>query len=342
MALVQVADVIVPDIFTRYQQVITEEKTALIRAGVMVRDAELDRLLSLGGLIWHVPSWNDLANDAENVSADSAFGAADAIPKKITTLQELAVRLSRNQVWSTADLAGALAGDDPADAIARRVGYYWAQRLQANFIAAMTGVFADNDAAPSGTEHVQGDLTYDVSGGAYLAGSSDFSAEAFIDACTTMGDSQENLGVVMVHSVVYARMQKNDLIDFQQDSKSGERIATFRGRRVVIDDHMPKTGTVYDTWIFAAGAVRLGLGAPKVPTAIDRKEEAGNGGGEERLHSRVEWTIHPVGHKYAGTPNSGGPSVAATANNLAAATSWARVYPERKQIGIARLKTREA
>ena len=52
--------------------------------------------------------------------------------------------------------------------------------------------------------------------------------------------------------------------------------------------------------------------------------------------------MHPAGHAYAGTPANGGPSNAATANNLAAAASWNRVYPERKQIKIARLRTTEA
>lgn len=342
MSITAISDVIVPDIFTPYVQNITAEKSALVQAGVLVRDPMLDSLLGQGGLTWHVPSWKDLLNDAENVSTDQAAGVNDAVPKKTSALQEIAVRLSRNQVWSTADLVAALAGDDPADSIASRVGYYWTRRLQANFIATVKGILADNEAAPSGSEHVLNDLTFDASGAAYDPGVTDFSAENFIDAATTMGDAQEGLGVALVHSVVYSRMQKNDLIDFQIDSQSNDRIATFRGRRVVVDDSMPKATNVYDTWIFGGGAFRLGLGSPKIATEIDRKPEAGAGGGEERLFSRQEWAIHPVGHKYAGTSPSGGPSVDSTSNNLAHAASWQRVFPERKQILFARLKTREA
>lgn len=343
MAITQIADVIVPSIFTPYVQQKTEEKTRLIQAGVLVRDAAIDDLLAGGGLTFNVPSWKDLANDAENVSSDEAAGSNDAAAKKTGSAQEIAVRLSRNQVWSSADLSAALAGSDPMASIADGVSGYWARRLQANFVATMKGLFADNAAAPSATEHVQNDMTVDISGASYSAGVTDFSAEAFIDAVTTMGDSQDMLGVVMTHSVVYSRMLKNDLIDFVPDSTGSGRIATFLGRTVVVDDSLPVTSSVYDTWIFGAGAVRLGIGTPRVPTEVDRKPEAGLGGGEERLFSRTEWSIHPVGNKFAvSSPASGGPSVASTSGNLAHAASWARVYTERKQVKIARLITREA
>jgi hypothetical protein len=345
MSLIQVSDVVVPSVFTKYVNQKTEEKSRLIASGALAPDAALNALLAGGGLTFNVPSWKDLTNDDENVSTDTEYdydGSDNSSPKKFGTSQEVAVRLSRNQSWSSSDLAAALAGSDPAMAIGDNVAGYWARRLQANFVATIKGVFADNAAAPSGSEHTQNDMTNDISGAGYTAGVTDFSAEAFLDAALTMGDSQEELGLVMVHSVVYNRMQKNNLIDFIPDSNGVVNIPTFLGRRVVVDDGMPRTSSVYDTWIFGAGAVRLGVGTAKVATEVERKPEAGNGGGQEILYSRVVWTIHPVGMKYAGTAPSGGPSVASTSNNLAHAGSWMRVFPERKQIRIARLITREA
>ena len=345
--ITQVADVVVPEIFTPYVQQLTEQKARLIQSGAMVRDPAIDQLLAGGGLTFNVPSWRDLDNDDERVSTDSVpaeytGGVADPDPKKIESDTEIAVRLSRNNSWSTADLAATLAGADPAGAIADRVAYYWARRLQAAFVATMKGIFADNDAAPAGTEHTQYDLTNDISGASYVAGVTDFSAEAFLDAALTMGDSQEGLTMVMVHSVVYNRMQKNNLIDFIPDARGEVMIPTFLGREVIIDDGVPATGGVYQSWMFGPGAVRLGMGSPKVPTEIERLAGAGNGGGAETLYNRVEWALHPVGHKYAGTAPKGGPSNAATSNNLAHASSFQRVFPERKQIKIARLITREA
>lgn len=337
----RIADVVVPEIFSPYVQQMTQEKSRLIRSGAITLDAQLNSALAGGGLTFNEPSFKDLDNDAENVSTDDP--ATDSTPNKIGTATEIQVRLSRNNSWSSMNLSGDLAGADPMQAIANRVSDYWARRQQAAFVATLNGVFADNAAAPTGTEHVQNDMTHDVSGAAFVDGVTNFSAEAFIDATATMGDSMEDLTMVMVHSVVYARMLKNNLIDFVSDSVNGNavRIPTFLGREVIVDDGVPRSSGVFNTWLFGRGALRGGMGSPKVPTEVDRKPAAGNGGGQDILFNRTEWIIHPVGYAYAGTPPNGGPSNASTTNNLAHADSWKRVFSERKQIRIARLITRE-
>ena len=351
MAIVKIVDVIVPEIFSPYFQQLTEEKSRLIQSGVVVRDPAIDTFLQGGGLTFNLPSWKDLANDADNVSSDNE--ASTSTPNKIGTSLEIGVRLSRNSSWSAMDLVGALAGSDPMGAIGSRVAAYWTRRAQAMFVATMQGLFADNDAAPSGTEHVAGDLTEDISGSAYQAGVTDFSAESFIDAMTTMGDSMDDLTTVMVHSITFARMKKNTLIDFIPDSQNpaAQAVPTFLGKQVIVDDGVPNpagTGAaqtsagIFHVWLFGVGAVRWGVGAAPVPVEVDRAPAAGNGGGQETLYTRVEWCLHPTGHKYAGTPANGGPANGTGANDLANAGSWQRVYPERKQIKVARLITREA
>lgn len=345
--ITRISDVVVPEIFTPYVQQLTEQKARIVQANILSRDAFMDTLLQGGGLTFNVPSFQDLDDDDDNVSSDQADdaytgGSDNSAPLKIQTSQEVAVRLSRNQSWSSADLTAALAGADPLDAIAQRVAFYWTRRLQAAFVATMNGIFADNDAAPSGSEHVQGDMTFDVSGTSFVDGVTNFTAEAVLDAALTMGDSMEDLTGMVVHSVVYNRMQKNNLIDFIPDARGETMIPTFLGRMVIIDDGTPNASGVFDTWLFASGALRLGTGSPKVPTEVDRRPDAGNGGGQEVLYNRNEWTIHPVGLRYDGSAPDGGPSNAATTNNLAHADSWQRVFPERKQIKIARLVTRES
>jgi hypothetical protein len=330
-----VTDVVVPEVFTGYVQVQTMERSALIQSGVIQRSPQLDGFLSGGGLTFNQPFWNDLDNDEENIPVTNP--ATLSTPNKIDSGTEIQVRLNRNQSWASMDLAADLAGSDPMTAIGNRVAAYWARRIQAAFVATMTGVFADNDANDSG------DYTHDISGAVYDPGTTDFSAEGFIDAVTTMGDAMGFLTMVMVHSVVYNRMQKNNLIDFIPDAvnPNAAAVPTFLQRRVIVDDGITNAAGVFHTWLFGAGAVQMGSDPPANPTEVERVPAAGNGGGSETLHSRQQWILHPVGHAYVGTPPAGGPSNAATANNLAAAASWNRVFPERKQIRVARLITRE-
>ena len=355
----QIADVIVPAIFTPYTQQLTMEKTAIIQSGIAARDDFLDNLLAGGGLTFTVPSWQDIGDPAENISSDNPN--VNSNPNVTQTSAEVAVRLSRNASWSTMRLATALAGADPMQSIASRVSDYWVRRLQRAFVAAAQGVFATNalsdptvgrsgNVGLNAAYGTSDDLTNDISGVSYSAGVTDFAASAFIDTCALLGDAAEDVTAVFMHSIVYAKAQKNNLIDFIPDAEGHINIPTFLGRRVIVDDGMPNpsgdssngaqtSSGLYHTWLVGPASFRLGVGTPVVPTEVFRYPDRGNGAGSDILYNRVEWTIHPVGHAYIGsTASNGGPTNA----TLSGAGSFVRVFPERKQIKLARLITRES
>ena len=357
-----IADVIVPEIFTPYTQQLTMEKTAIIQSGIAARDDFLDNLLAGGGLTFTVPSWQDIGDPAENVSSDDAN--TDSTPNTTQTSGEVAVRLSRNSSWSTMRLATALAGADPMQSIASRVSDYWVRRLQRAFVAVANGVFTTNELSDptlgrsgrtglSAAYGAQADLTNSIAASAYSAGVTDFQAESFIDTATLLGDAAEDVTAVFMHSIVYSKAQKNNLIDFIPDAEGHINIPVFLGRRVIVDDGMPNpagdtannanTGGgsgLYHTWLVGPASFRLGVGTPVVPTEVFRYPSRGNGAGSDVLFNRVEWTIHPVGHAWVGSSPvyEGGP----TNGQLSASGSFVRVFPERKQIKLARLITRES
>ncbi len=357
---VQISDVIVPAVFTPYTQQLTMEKTAIIQSGIAARDDFLDNLLAGGGLTFTVPSWQDIGDPAENISSDDPN--TDSVANKTSTSGEVAVRLSRNASWSTMRLATALAGADPMQSIASRVSDYWVRRLQRAFVACTQGVFATNQLSDptlgrssgkglSAAYGAQGDLSNDVSGSAFSAGVTDFSAAAFIDTCTLLGDAAEDVTAVFMHSITYAKAQKNNLIDMIPDAEGHIQIPSFLGRRVVVDDGMPNpagdtnngaqtSSGIYHSWLVGPASFRLGVGTPVVPTEIFRWPSRGNGAGSDELYNRVEWSLHPVGHAWVGASpvHEGGPTNA----QLSASGSFVRVFPERKQIKLARLITRES
>jgi hypothetical protein len=348
----RIADIIVPEIFTAYAQNLTAEKSRLIRSGLLTGSELLAEKLAGGGLTFNMPSFKDLDNDTDRTPTDTSVPFADADaslpagvarppnPLKIGTLSEIAVRIMRNNSWSTSRLAAVLAGADPMRAIGNLVSDYWVRRLQTAFISTWKGVIADNTANDSA------DYQLNVSGAGFIDGVTNFSAEAFLDAVQTMGDSQDELTGLCVHSVVYNRMLKNNLIDFVSDSVNGNaiRIPTFLGRELLVDDGMPRTGSVYDTWIFGVGATQFSFGSDPVPTEVERKAGGGNGGGQDVLYSRQMWCMHPTGHAWIGgsTPDGGPANTGTGSSDLDEAASWDRRYPERKQIKFARLVTREA
>jgi hypothetical protein len=339
----RIADLIVPDIFTPTVQNLTTQNSRLVQSGAVTVDAELSALLAGGGLTFSQGGFRDLDDDQENISNDDPTDLST--PNKIGTLTEVQVRLSRNNSWSSMDLAADLTGMDPMNAIANRVGAYWARRLQAAFISEINGIFADNALAPSGTDtHTQNDLTYDVSDAATTPGDfedgvTNIGGAPFISAFATMGDMMDELTMVMMHSVPFTRLLTDGLIVYGVNPRDPDsaQIPFYLGREVIVDDKVTNAAGVFDTWLFGRDAFRLGNGLPRVPTEVARVAAAGNGSGQEVLHSRLEWIIHPVGYAYVGVTPAGGPSNA----DLAAAASWSRRFPERKQIRIARLRTRE-
>jgi hypothetical protein len=341
MTAVRISDVIVPAVFSPYTMALTTMKSRILQSGMASLDPTLSANLAGAGMTFNEPFFKDLADTDANISSDDP--SVTATPLGITTGQEIQIRLERNQSWSSMQLASTLIGTDPMGAIANRVSDYWVRQLQKAVVATVKGVFANNDATTD-AYHTQYDMTYDIKGST-ASSVTRFSGEAFTNACLTMGDSMDELNMLLVHSVVYAQMLKNNMITFIPVSINGEakEISAFLGREVIVDDSMPQPSSgVFESWIFKRGALAIGMNTPRLATELFRIPGSGNGAGQDQLFNRVSWMLHPVGHAWAGsTTNGGGPSNAATSGNLAHAASWNRVFPERKQIGIARLITRE-
>lgn len=340
--ITRISDLIVPEIFTPYTQVLTAEMSKFVNSGIVANDQYLSSLLSGAGTTYNMPAFDDLDNDEDRISSDTipagyTGGIADPDPKKIRTLAEKAIRLDRNQSWGASNLARDLIETDPMAAIQSRVANYWARRLDEVVRSTIMGVFADNAADPAGTEHVKDDLTVRITSNT-LKPETQISGSSILDAVGTMGDVSTELTIMVVHSFVMMKLRKLNLIATVPTSQGNVGFETYLNRRIIETDNMPRNGGIYETWFFAPGVIRLGMASPLVPVEVERKPGAGNGGGAEVLYNRVVWSSHPVGHSYVGAETTGGPGNAV----LAAATSWQRVYPERKQIKMARLISREA
>jgi hypothetical protein len=220
-----------------------------------------------------------------------------------------------------------LAGDNALARIQDRVTAYWTRQVQRRLIASLNGILADNVANDGG------DMVLDIS---TLTGTAAlFSTAAVIDCAGTLGDRMREVAGIAVHSDTYRRMLRNDLVEFIPDSQ-GRPIATYRGMAVIVDDGMPKDTDVYTSVLFTPGVIGWGMSAPRVApgTEIENRPSAGNGGGQQVLHSRVNLAVHVAGltcTEAAVADES--PTIAELADPL----NRQRVV-ERKAVGLAFLK----
>lgn len=335
MAVVQLSDVVIPDVYTSYQAVNNIENSAFVESGVIARNPLLDQLADGPSDSFTVPYWKDLDQTVEvNYSNDDPSDLA--VPQKIGTGQWAARKAYVNQGWSSMDLVAEMLGTNPMQRIRNRTGTYFQRQFNRRVIAMASGVIADNIASNSG------DMGLDVSiadGNAAVAANK-MSRSTFVAAAYTMGDMVESMLAFAVHSNVMKTMVDNDDIDFIPDSKGQLTIPTFLGRRVIVDDTMPvvaggTSGFVYTSILFGAGFAGFGKGTPTTPVAVDRVEASGNGGGQETLWERNTWLIHPFGCEWVeGTLAEQSPTIA----DLKLAAHWNRVLA-RKNVPLAWIKT---
>ena len=339
MAQTQISDVVVPEVFAPYVQLLSTNLSLLVKTGVITASAALDSFLAGGGTFIDMPAFNDLSDTEANVSGDAgsdnirpgnAAAGNDATPQAISTLKTVAIRNNRNQNWSSMDLASQLAGADAMGAIASRVASYWVRQDQAQLNSVIKGLVA-------GTASLVNDIAEGAAGTPDAANL--FSADALLDTLQLMGDHKQNLTAIAVHSAVQTRMQKLNLIDFVADSDANVGFGTYMGKSLIVDDNLAVTNDgvndEYFTIAFGAGAFAQGTGSPRVAAEVSREALAGNGGGQEVLTSRREYVLHPAGF----TVNSSVAAAQSPTNTELEASDAYALTVDRKLVPFAVLKS---
>lgn len=318
------ADVIVPEVFNPYFREASTRVNAFFQSGVVATVPELN-LSGKGGAQIQMPFWQalgeraQLLDDTENLSI-----------KRVNTAQDVAVLHARALPYGGTDLAAALAGDDPMDAISAGIGENWSYEFNMQLIATLKG--AMGALAAEGPAKNSLDIS-SLSGAASV-----IDGESFIDAAQTMGDAKTSIVAVAMHSATNASLAKQGLIETERDANGVILYETFMGRRVIVDDALAPNASVYDTYLFGAGAIGWGEGSPKVPSETGREPLLG--GGQDYLVTRRHYVLHPRGIKW--NPTSGVPAkVTPSDTELANSANWSRVY-DPKNIRIVRFRHKVA
>nr|BDD44476.1 hypothetical protein 5 [Bacilli bacterium]BDD44720.1 hypothetical protein 2 [bacterium] len=313
MAVTRVSDVIIPEVFNPYVINTIEEKSALVRSGIMGRVPNVT--VPNGGDSVNMPFWNDLEGDPQAIQSDYAL-----VPQKITSGKDVARVFQFGQAWSSEDLAAELAGDDPMQAIASRVADYWTRQQQRMLLQQLNGVFADNEANDAG------DLILDVS--AEDGTGQNASGEVFIDGAQLLGDAKGKFTAIAIHSRVHANLQKAQLIEYLPESDIDIGFGTYQGKTIIVDDGLPvvdgtTSGKKYTSYLFGAGAVGYEAGTPKTPTETDRNSLKG----EDILINRQKFIMHTRGFKWTEGAVAGEmPTLA----EMADALNYDRVFDKKK------------
>ena len=216
---VTLANVVVPDVFSRYTRFLSVDISALVQSGAVVVDSRLNASLGAGSTIFDFPFWDALSQSASNVGSDDP--ATDATLNNIAAANSKAPRMSRNNAWGSMHLAMTDSGEDSQAAIQAQLANYWAIELQKIVIAALSGINKDNGGNDSG------DMAHDVVGTSFTDNVTNFTIANLVDSAQTLGDHKFGLSVLVVHSVVASKMEKLEYVTVGVRPSAGAQLATM-------------------------------------------------------------------------------------------------------------------
>lgn len=327
MAKTVVADIVVPQIWAPYMLEKTTELSEIISAGIAERNDLFDEKASGGGKTVNMPFWDDLTGDSEVLSSSAALTV-----NNITADQDTAAIHNRAKAWGSHDLAKFCSGEDPAEKIAELVGGFWARDMQRILLQILAGLFNATNGVLRTTHRLN--IYSDVASGSITAAMR-LTGDTFTNAKQLLGDAKDKLVAVAMHSAVEADLAKQDLIDYLPDSTGKNRIRTYQGHRVIVDDNLTATAGInsssYSTYLFGAGAFAWGEATldPNEAVETDRITLEST----DILATRRRFLLHPRGVEWIGSPAGDSPTNA----EMATGTNWAKAYLD-KNIRLVQIK----
>lgn len=282
MPITTISDMqIVPSKFAEYIITRTTEKSMLVRSGITMSDPTISQVINgtpKGGNLITMPYYKPLTGE------DEVFGEEEIGVDKISTDNEIATLLIRQRAWGDTDLSRVFGGSDPLAAIADLASDWWITREQAVMLSILKGILDSSKGALK--SHVL-DVSAEEGTDCIIGVDNTLSAKQL------MGDAADKLGLVFMHSATYTQLQKQQKIDTEYDATLQIKINYYLGYQVVIDDGMPATGGVYDTYFLGKGVFARNDGMPAglIGVETDRNKRKA----ENILINRRALVMHPLG-----------------------------------------------
>jgi len=312
MAFTKIEHILDPEILADHAMTYFPDKVAFIQSGaVQVGGTDIEE----GGQFLTIPRW--MANEDK---FDEISETSDLTPKKVDEDPEYGVVVRRGIAYEILDTASLTTLGDPNKHVANKIANLAGRTADYSLISVAVG------ATPAANTH---DIA--VASGSQVY----FSAEHCIDAMAKVGDEMDNLALIIMHSTVYARCVKNDLIDFEKPSEGPGRIPYFQGRRVIVSDRCPVDTTTpnyyeYSTFLVANGALLLDY-QRNLLVEFDRDVLAQS----DIIAASMHYIAHLVGMSWDTSGGGGKPAEAA----LRTTSNWSLAADDEKAVGCVKLIT---
>lgn len=279
-----------PEAFADYLSEKDNIKVEIIASGIYRDDPTINNMIGSKGNVGTIPFYLPLDVDASGMGPLNNDGKTNNTPSTITGSKQTCMLIQRMKAFKSNDFTKELTGADPMQHIANSINKYYQQVWQRelmNIADAVLGVSALSD-------HVI-DLTGETDPTVNETSLIFAEQAAFGDAVTASG-------LYVMHSLIYAKYQALDLVQFRKfsggDLRSEVELPTINGKPVLVTDKFTVTGAgsnaVYKTYMFGEGAF---VGCKKTNYENDYYPDYDpeTDAGVEKLYTKEGRVIHPNG-----------------------------------------------
>jgi hypothetical protein len=229
----------------------------ILASGVVRQDASIMKAIGSEGNVATLPIYTPINLYDSGMEVLNNDGNTDNTPVTISGSKQTCMLIQRMKAFKAQDFTQELTGADPMTHIKNKMQGYYTQVWERELMNIAQAVLA-NDALE---DHVT-DLS--VTSGT-VADANKINETTIIDAeQAALGDMAGGLGLVVMHSKIYAAYRKLGLVEYDKYVTGGAirqdiQLPTINGKRVLVTDYYTVNTDVsgfpvYKTYLFGEGA----------------------------------------------------------------------------------------
>lgn len=342
MASTSISNLWTPQIWIKGTDEVVRTFPSFLTSGAVSRNPLLDEIASGAGLSANIPFFKDLTDTSE---APQAELTAPSLNNHNSGTQVAAI-LNREVAYAAGALTAAVTGQDVVGDITRQLGMNRQKRIQTTAINILRGLFAFGS-APATAAALSG-TRYDISSETGASPSADklMSSSVFNTAAALLGELRDGLmqgGAILMHPNIEAALLNADSLNWTYVALSDQKyvLPKYKGIPVYRSNLLSRagttSGTVYDTYLIAPGAVGFGQ-KPQVGDQVDASSlqyYPRPDINDEQIYDRLRYLVHVRGTAFTGTPSGQSASNA----ELATSTNWALRFQTADRSGVVQIRT---
>ncbi|MDD6040003.1 MAG: major capsid protein [Clostridia bacterium] len=290
-----------PEVFTTMMNEAEYWSNPILASGVVREDASIMDAIGAKGNVATLPFYTPINLFDSGMQALNNDGETNNTPVEIAGNKQTCMLIQRMKAFKAKDFTQELTGANPIDHVRNKVQNYYTQVWENEMMNIINAVLSLDAMA----EHVT-DLS--VTDGS-ITDANKVNATTAIDAEeAALGDMAGGLGMIVMHSKIFAAYQKLNLVEYEKYTvgnaiRNTVELPTINGK-VVLRTNVHTVDTskpgfpVYKTYLLGEGAI---LGATKnnykEPYYVDYDPETSSG--VEMLYTKQGRVLHPNGFSLA-------------------------------------------